>query len=58
MQEHKIVAPILEFLLKSVVLILIALTGFAYTTLLERRFIARLQARIGPNRRSQVPTSW
>ncbi len=43
-------APILEFLLKSVVLILIALTGFAYTTLLERRFIARLQARIGPNR--------
>jgi NADH-quinone oxidoreductase subunit H len=43
-------APILEFTLKSIVLILIALSGFAYTTLLERRFIARLQARIGPNR--------
>jgi len=43
-------APILEFTLKSVVLILVALGGFAYTTLLERRFIARLQARIGPNR--------
>lgn len=43
-------APILEFTLKSVVLILIALGGFAYTTLLERRWIARLQARVGPNR--------
>ncbi|MCL4506557.1 MAG: NADH-quinone oxidoreductase subunit NuoH [Chloroflexi bacterium] len=43
-------APILEFTLKSVVLILIALTGFAYTTLLERKFIGRLQARVGPNR--------
>ncbi len=43
-------APILEFTLKSVALILIALTGFAYTTLLERKFIGRLQARIGPNR--------
>lgn len=26
------------------------LTGFAYTTLLERRFIAWMQARVGPNR--------
>jgi NADH-quinone oxidoreductase subunit H len=42
--------PILEFTLKSVVLIFIALTGFAYTTLLERKFIGRLQARVGPNR--------
>jgi NADH-quinone oxidoreductase subunit H len=43
-------APIVEFILKSVVLLLIALTGFAYTTLLERKFIGRLQARVGPNR--------
>jgi NADH-quinone oxidoreductase subunit H len=43
-------APILEFTLKSLVLIFIALTGFAYTTLLERKFIGRLQARVGPNR--------
>ncbi len=26
------------------------LTGFAYTTLLERRFLAALQSRVGPNR--------
>ncbi len=26
------------------------LTGFAYTTLLERRVIARFQSRVGPNR--------
>ena len=43
-------APILEFTLKSVVLLLIALTGFAYMTLTERKFIGRLQARVGPNR--------
>jgi NADH-quinone oxidoreductase subunit H len=43
-------APILEFTLKSVALLVIALAGFAYTTLLERKFISRLQARIGPNR--------
>jgi NADH-quinone oxidoreductase subunit H len=43
-------APILEYTLKSVVLLLIALTGFAYMTLLERKFIGRLQSRIGPNR--------
>lgn len=43
-------APILEYTLKSVVLLLIALAGFAYTTLLERKFISRLQARVGPNR--------
>ncbi len=26
------------------------ITGFAYTTLLERRFIAFFQSRVGPNR--------
>jgi NADH-quinone oxidoreductase subunit H len=34
----------------SLVLFGILLTGFAYTTLLERRFLASLQARVGPNR--------
>jgi NADH-quinone oxidoreductase subunit H len=43
-------APILEFTLKAVVLLLIALVGFMYVTLLERKFISRLQARVGPNR--------
>jgi NADH-quinone oxidoreductase subunit H len=34
----------------SAVLLLVVITGFAYTTLLERRFIAFFQSRIGPNR--------
>jgi NADH-quinone oxidoreductase subunit H len=34
----------------SVVFIVLILTGFAYTTLLERRFIAFFQQRVGPNR--------
>lgn len=31
------------------------ITGFAYTTLLERRFLARLQHRVGPNRAGYIP---
>lgn len=34
----------------SVIFIVAILTGFAYTTLLERRFIAFFQMRVGPNR--------
>ena len=34
----------------SLVLLLVVITGFAYTTLLERRFIAFFQNRVGPNR--------
>lgn len=41
---------ILDATIKSVIILLALVTGFAYTTLLERRFIARLQSRIGPNR--------
>jgi NADH-quinone oxidoreductase subunit H len=40
----------LELLLKSVVLTFVLLTGFAYMSLVERKMLARLQARYGPNR--------
>jgi NADH-quinone oxidoreductase subunit H len=43
-------ALLLEWSVKSVVLISIVLLGFAYLTLFERRAIARFQVRIGPNR--------
>ena len=43
-------ALLLEWSVKSVVLISIVLGGFAYLTLFERRAIARFQVRIGPNR--------
>ena len=41
---------LIDATVKSVIIIIVLLTGFAYTTVLERRFIARLQSRIGPNR--------
>ena len=41
---------ITEWVIKAVVLLLIGLTGFAYLTLYERKALARLQVRIGPNR--------
>jgi NADH-quinone oxidoreductase subunit H len=40
----------LEWIIKSFILIMILLTGFAYLTLYERRALARIQTRIGPNR--------
>lgn len=40
----------LEWFIKSLVMLLILLTGFAYVTLYERRALARIQTRIGPNR--------
>src|SRR5512143_2186122 len=40
----------LIWVIKSLVLILGLLTGFAYLTLYERRALARIQTRIGPNR--------
>lgn len=39
-----------EWILKGLVLCLILLTGFAYLTLYERRALARMQVRVGPNR--------
>lgn len=43
-------AVILEWTIKSVILLAILVTGFAYTTFLERRLLARIQVRVGPNR--------
>ncbi len=40
----------LEWVIKSIVLILFGIVGFAYTTYFERRALARIQTRIGPNR--------
>ncbi len=40
----------LEWIIKAFILIMILLTGFAYLTLYERRALARIQVRIGPNR--------
>lgn len=40
----------IEFIIKGFILIFAVLTGFAYLTLYERRALARIQVRIGPNR--------
>jgi NADH-quinone oxidoreductase subunit H len=40
----------LEWVIKGFVLCLILLVGFAYLTLYERRALARIQVRVGPNR--------
>lgn len=40
----------LEWVLKGLILCLILLGGFAYLTLYERRALARMQVRVGPNR--------
>jgi len=40
----------LEWFLKGTILCLILLTGFAYLTWYERRALARIQVRVGPNR--------
>jgi NADH-quinone oxidoreductase subunit H len=37
-------------LIKSVIILVILLTGFAYATLLERKLVAGMQVRLGPNR--------
>jgi NADH-quinone oxidoreductase subunit H len=42
--------PIIHSVTYSLIFFFIVLTGFAYTTLLERKFIAFFQNRVGPNR--------
>jgi NADH-quinone oxidoreductase subunit H len=41
---------LLEWVIKSLVIIFLVIGGFAYLTLFERRVLARIQVRIGPNR--------
>jgi NADH-quinone oxidoreductase subunit H len=41
---------VLEALVKSLVIVAVMLTGFAYMTWIERKVMARLQTRYGPNR--------
>lgn len=41
---------VIDAAVKSIIIILFLLLGFAYATWLERRFIARIQVRLGPNR--------
>ncbi|PZS02132.1 MAG: NADH-quinone oxidoreductase subunit NuoH [Candidatus Chloroheliales bacterium] len=41
---------IIAAIIKSILIILFLLTGFAYMTWFERRAVARLQGRLGPNR--------
>jgi NADH-quinone oxidoreductase subunit H len=41
---------VIEWVVKSVIIILGLTLGFAYVTLFERRVLARMQIRIGPNR--------
>jgi NADH-quinone oxidoreductase subunit H len=43
-------ALIWEWIIKSVIVLLAMTGGFAYLTLYERRLLARIQVRIGPNR--------
>lgn len=43
-------ALLIEWLIKGFVLVLVLLGGFAYLTLYERKALARIQVRIGPNR--------
>jgi NADH-quinone oxidoreductase subunit H len=43
-------ALIWDWIIKSVVILLVMTGGFAYVTLYERRVLARMQVRIGPNR--------
>lgn len=37
------------------IIVFAVITGFAYTTLYERKLLARLQARVGPNRAGYIP---
>ena len=43
-------ATILEWIIKSLIIVLSLTAGFAYTTLYERKVLARMQVRVGPNR--------
>jgi NADH-quinone oxidoreductase subunit H len=42
--------PIVADVIKSAIIIFVLLTAFAYMTLIERRVVAKIQGRLGPNR--------
>jgi NADH-quinone oxidoreductase subunit H len=42
--------PIVADIIKSAIVIFALLTAFAYMTLIERRVVAKMQGRVGPNR--------
>jgi len=44
------VALIIEYIIKSVLILALLTVGFAYVTYYERKALARMQSRIGPNR--------
>jgi len=44
------VALFIEYIIKSVLILAVMTVGFAYVTYYERRALARMQTRIGPNR--------
>jgi len=44
------VALIIEYIIKSVLVLAVMTAGFAYVTYYERKTLARMQSRIGPNR--------
>ncbi|MEW6716834.1 MAG: NADH-quinone oxidoreductase subunit NuoH [Chloroflexota bacterium] len=50
------IALIVEWVIKSVIILLFGIAGFAYLTFYERRALARIQVRIGPNRAG--PGGW
>lgn len=45
----------LRALIVGFIMSFVVITGFAYTTLLERKLLARLQGRVGPNRAGYIP---
>ena len=47
-------ALIIEWVIKSIILMLFLTAGFAYVTLYERKVLARMQVRVGPNRAGPV----
>jgi NADH-quinone oxidoreductase subunit H len=43
-------AQVIEWVIKAAISLLVFTGGFAYTTLYERKVLARMQVRVGPNR--------
>ena len=43
-------AQLLEWIIKAAISLLVFTVGFSYTTLYERKVLARMQVRVGPNR--------